>query len=419
MTSTTSDRAGHAPSPLARLRRTLLDAVRDVDDALSERAARPRVLFVATDEYAFACQAPVVRAALDRKDVTVRMTMLDSVGGGTVRADALRDAGLPLSVLEPAGRARLRKWHMVVSSHLNAFYPARRALRIYMHHGPGFGILGNKTAIAVNSDVFLGLSETERRWFETLRPGLFDSERAFFPVGFPKSDALVRGEYDRAVTLASLGLPDRPTILITSHWQPAAILRMLADEPLRRLAAAMPGHNVIQTGHPWLWQQNRSIDREWQLRLVAGLEAAEREHPNARFVRTDQVEPLLAAAHLLVGDHSSVMTSYCLTDRPIVFFDNPELSFAIPQFQALFRSASHGFSLPDELVPACRAALAHPQSRAAGRREMRETFYANPGQAAQAVVSALVAIGTVCSPRSPRWGAVLEASRRHVAGQKG
>jgi len=398
------------PSPLARLRRVLIEFARDADDLIGERATRARVLFVSTDEYAFACHAPVVRAMLATGEVVTRVSVLNSRGGGGLQSAALSDAGLPGSVFVPSGRARLAKWHMVVSSHLNTFYPARRALRVYMHHGPGFGILGNKTAIAMKNDVFLGLSEAERRWFETLRPGIFERERAFFAVGFPKSDALVRGDYDRAATLASLGLQQRPTILITSHWQPAATVRILGDAPLRLLATAFPGNNVIQTGHPWLWEPNRDIPADWQRELTARLRDVESSHPNARFVQTSDVEPLLAAADLLVADHSSVMTTFSLTDRPIVFFDNPQMEFCIAEFHDLFRRASHTFSQPEEIAPACRAALAGPQARAAGRRAMRETFYANPGHAAEAAAHVLASIGSVCSVRSPKWARILAMS---------
>lgn len=392
------------------LKRALIEFGRDLDDRLCERSARVHVLFAVTDEYAFACHAPVIRALRACEDVRVRATVLSSRGGTRVGAGAGADGELLASVHVPPGRARLAKWHLVISSHLNAFYPARHALRVYMHHGPGFGILGNKTAIAMNNDVFFGLSQAERLWFERLRPGIFGVDRAFFPIGFPKSDALVRGDYDRAATLAALGLRPRPTILITSHWKPAATLRTLADAPLRLLAAAMPQYNVIQTGHPWLWEPNRDVDPAWQRALVDGLRAVERTHPNARFVQTSFVEPLLAAADLLVADHSSVVTSFSLTDRPIAFFDHPRMEFAIPEFHRLFRDAGHAFTCAEELVPACTAALAEPAARAAGRKAMRETFYANPGRAAEAAARTIRAIGRVSSVRSPAWQRVLALS---------
>jgi len=109
-----------------------------------------------------------------------------------------------------------------------------------MHHGPGFGILGNKTGPIKQCDIFCGLSEAEYDWFDRYQPGLFNERRVFIPVGFPKSDALCRGEFDRRAVLEQLGLPDRMTLLITSHWQPQAILRSLQRRTTARAGASLP-----------------------------------------------------------------------------------------------------------------------------------------------------------------------------------
>ncbi|GAB4178062.1 MAG: hypothetical protein OHK0026_06540 [Rhodocyclaceae bacterium] len=394
-----------------RLRDSVLAAARRADDAIAERVGSTRMLFVFGEPYAFSCQAGVIRELLGGSGILVRTTTAGNKRPAELVFSDPRDREIFARLHVPASRARYAKWHMIVQTHIGGFHPARNALRVYMHHGPGFGILGAKTFAAARCDVFLGLSEREREWFDTVAPDLFARHRAFFPIGFPKSDALVRGAYDAARTLARLGLPARRTILITSHWKTGSTLRVLMEQPLRALAAAMPDANVIQTGHPWLWEPNRDIPAEWQRELMERIRCVESAHPNARFVRTGDVEPLLGAADLLVGDYSSVMTTYSLTDRPIVFFDNPQVEFYLPAFRDLFRNACHVFSQPADLVPACLAALAQPQARAGGRRAMRETFYANPGHAAQEAARVLAAIGSVCSVHSPKWQRVIELSR--------
>ena len=35
-----------------------------------------------------------------------------------------------------------------------------------------------------------------------------------------------------------------------------------------KLAKAFPDYNIIQTGHPWLWEPNRQISEEWQKKLT-------------------------------------------------------------------------------------------------------------------------------------------------------
>ncbi len=105
----------------------------------------------------------------------------------------------------------------------------------------------------------------------------------------------------------------------------------------------------------------------------------EADYTNARFVQTSDVESLLAVADLLVGDYSSVMTSYSLLDRPIVFFNDPEFQFSIAELKQVFIEAAHSFSDMEGLLPACIDALNNPEAKFVGRRTMRQTFYNNEG----------------------------------------
>ena len=224
------------------MRGHLLDAARAADDWLAGRFGPTRVLFVLSDGYGFSCQAEVVRHLANRPGVVVATTtdrprLVSELAFGDADEAALFRA----HYVAP-GRAAWRKWHMVVDTHRSPFYPRRHALRLFMHHGPGFGILGSKVAVAEDFDCFLGLSAHQRHIFERLRPGLFDDRHAFFAVGFPKDDPFARGGYDRAALLEELGLdPALPTLLITSHWQTGATLRRFRDVPFARLAEAGGG----------------------------------------------------------------------------------------------------------------------------------------------------------------------------------
>jgi hypothetical protein len=395
--------AGTSPWPI-RLRGGLLRLLRNADDWLFESLTRERrVLFVLSDGYGFACQAPVIREMQQQQGVMVRTTTDRGQDVSRIEFANAQERRLFGELQISTRRARMSKWHIVVDTHMNAFYPARNALRVYMHHGPGFGILGNKLAIIKQCDIFCGLSLIERDWFERLEPGIFNDKRLFMPVGFPKNDALYNGEYDRAALLRQLGLPDRATILITSHWQTPSTLRRLNDAPFRLLAHAFPNHNVIQTGHPWLWQPNHNVPGEWQLALLEHMHEIEATCPNAKFIQTSDVEALLAITDLLVGDYSSVMTTYSLLDRPIVFFNDPEFSFTIPALKQVFIDAAHTFERIEYLESSCVEALAHPAAKASGRANMRETFYANEGRSAGYMAEALLELGNLCSTNSPLW----------------
>jgi len=398
------------PFPVLRtLRHRPLTAARTLFDLAFEQFARhTRVLFVMSDAYGFACQAPVIRELRQFPDLEVKVTTDKPRDPKTIELENAADSALFHEHYLSPSRARFTKWHMVVDTHINGFYPAFNALRVYMHHGPGYGNTGNKNAVAERYEIFCGLSEMERDWLNKLYPGLFGQLRVFFPVGFPKSDALYQKRFDRGDVLSKLNLPNRTTILITSHWQKQGILRYLSDGPLRKLALAFPDYNIIQTGHPWLWQNNHNIPEEWRKDLLNQFEELGRRYGNVRFVQTSNVETLLCAADLLVGDSSSVMTTYSLMDRPIVFFDNPSYQFATPELKQIFMNASHPFSRMGDLVCAAREALSNPEIKAEGRAQMRSAFYAHEGRSAAYMAGLIRSIGHVSSVYSPAWNEVVE-----------
>ena len=124
------------------------------------------------------------------------------------------------------------------------------------------------------------------------------------------------------------------------------------------------------------------------------------------------MEPLLAAADLLVADHSSVITTYALLDRPIVWFDNPDFEFALPEIGEVYRGATHLSTDCDGLVGVCRAALAAPEARAEGRARMRDTFHAHPGEAGAVAARVIESIGRCCRVGGGGWDRVLALSRQ-------
>ena len=165
------------------------------------------------------------------------------------------------------------------------------------------------------------------------------------------------------------------------------------------LARAYPDYNVIQTGHPWVSLESSRVDDNSGAQLLDALANVQEQYPNARFAPTSDVEPLLAAADLMVGDHSSVMTSYSLLDRPILFYCPSGSEFVNGEFLELYRDASHAFENTDELLVSSKLALAYPDQKSEGRARMRNTFYANQGHAANAAARTLVDLGRIGSSK--------------------
>ena len=202
-------------------------------------------------------------------------------------------------------------------------------------------------------------------------------------VGYPKLDRLARGGYDAAATRAGLA-PGRPTAVYAPTYSEASSLHLAGEEIVGALIDA--GFNVIVKLH------DRSLDPDprynagidWRARFAA-LETA-RGRDRLRFVEAPDASQLLAAADVLVTDHSSVGFEYLVLDRPLVVFDAPDLP-RVARINAgkidLLRSAATVVRTPLETAAAARRSLDNPAPLSAARRRVADALFFDPGQATE------------------------------------
>jgi hypothetical protein len=390
---------------------------RTIDDWLHEQIKRKRcrILFVVCDGHGFASQAPVIQILRKYKYIDTCITTDRDFLPKDMTFLSDSDRQLFGELYVQYKKALLMKWDMYVNTHLNPFRPKRHALKVFMNHGTAYGNTGTMLPNAQGHDVFLGISCAQKNFFEMLEPGIFDTKRAFFPVGSTKADALVNGTYDRGEVLSTLGLPDRPTILITSHWAPHSTLSILGSQVMEEVSRSFPEYNVIQTGHPYLWTPNKNVDSAWSDQLVKDLRSVEETNKNAFFIYNLPVQFLLSISDLLIADQSSVMTMYSLLDRPIVFFDNPESrrkKIGKEQIMDLYIGASHTFPDISKLSSACIEAINNPNKYKRGRALLRDEFFSNLGKSSPVAAEVLSKICGVYSVKSRSWHNVIELSRQ-------
>jgi hypothetical protein len=106
-------------------------------------------------------------------------------------------------------------------------------------------------------------------------------------------------------------------------------------------------------------------------------------HPKFALARGADIAPLLAAADVLITDHSTVGFEFALLDRPIVVYDAPDLRAAARidgDKWALLRGMSDVVHSTSELASAIDRACAQPELRSEARQAARALF-ASPGQA--------------------------------------
>jgi hypothetical protein len=210
-------------------------------------------------------------------------------------------------------------------------------------------------------------------------------------VGYPKLDRLASGAVDGAALRTSLGLANgRPTALYAPTYSPASSLHLAGENIIRGLAAA--GFNVIIKLHDRSLDSDAryTADVDWRTRMRAI------EVPGSiAYAEAADAGPYLAAADILVTDHSSVGFEYLVLDRPLIVFDAPGLVEAArinPEKVALLRSAARVVSDVEELGRAAIEALNEPARLSKERRRVaREVFY-EPGSATARAVGLITAL---------------------------
>jgi hypothetical protein len=233
------------------------------------------------------------------------------------------------------------------------------------------------------------------------------TERQAVLVGYPKLDSLATGRVDGAAVRRSLGLdPALPTALYAPTYSPASSLHLAGESILSSLAGA--GFNVIVKLH------DRSLDPD--PRYTAGIDwrarMAQAERPGrVKYVEGPDASPYLAAADVMVTDHSSVGFEFLVLDRPLLVFDAPGLADAArinPEKIALLRTAATVVRTTAELAGAARAALAAPAALSAARRRVAADMFHEPGSAtarAVALIQDALAPGATRTPVAAATGA--------------
>lgn len=205
-------------------------------------------------------------------------------------------------------------------------------------------------------------------------------------IGYPKLDRLATGQLDGAAVRASLHLhPTRPTVLYAPTYSPASSLHLAGDAIVRSLADAEL--NVIIKLH------DRSLDADprysggidWRARMRA------LERPGqVTFVEGADASPYLAAADLMVTDHSSVGFEYLVLDRPLLVYHAADLAVAArinPEKIELLRSAATVVGDPRRLAESARAELAQPARMSRARRRVARAMFHDAGRATERAVA--------------------------------
>lgn len=207
-------------------------------------------------------------------------------------------------------------------------------------------------------------------------------------IGMPKLDCLVDGSLQRDQLLRGMGIdPSRRAILYAPTWSAHSSVVSMGEELVKRLGEA--GHAVIVKLH----------DRSRDLQFVnsGGVDWGARLEPLLQkfggvLAKGHNSSPYLAAADLMITDHSSVGFEYLLLDRPLIRIHVPELiknTDIEPSYVDLLASASTSVNNVDETIEAVERGFANPRENSATRVTVANEMFYKPGTATERAVSEL------------------------------
>lgn len=365
---------------------SLVEAVRAMDMALTRREGRRSILVDSRTAMNYVMAAPI-QAAL-AADPRVAFYATSSESPKAVRA--IHHGALPGTRLITPGRAAMMRFDAYLTADLLWARLPRGTRRIQMFHGVAGKFTHDYDTPETSMRRWHRLFFVNRRRMQNfIKAGAVDaSSDAPRLVGMPKVDCLVDGSLRRDAVLRKLRLdPSRPTILYAPTWSAHSSLNVMGVELIERLLAR--SWNLIVKLH------DRSRDPrafysggvDWVARLNAIMSRG-----SAHLAAGADVCPYLAAADVMITDHSSAGFEYLLLDRPLVRIHIPELiktSNINEEYVSLMIEASASVDSATTAAAAVERSLADPSAGSASRRAVSAELFHEPGSATARAVAEL------------------------------
>ena len=332
----------------------------------------------------YATVAPIVERM--QKDPRVNMFFTASESPDLL-AKIYVDARPPHQLIKPKPAALMHFDAYLTADFLWARLP-RGTRRVQTFHG----VAGKyRTVYDSPADSMRGWDRlffiNKRRLQNFIDTGAVDADSpAIRLIGMPRLDCLVDGSLNRNEILKSIGIdPSRKTVLYAPTWSRYSSVATMGEDIVKRLGAA--GYAVIVKLHDRSRQADdyHSGGVDWGERLEPLLKAN-----GGVLAAGSNSSTYLAAADVLITDHSSVGFEYLLLDRPLIRIHVPELlekTDIEPVYVDLMTEAATSVTNIDELIAAVDESFADPKAKSSSRTYVAGEMFYNPGTATTRAVA--------------------------------
>ena len=345
-----------------------------------------RVLVYVRAPMNYVVMAPVYR----RMSTDPRVKFYFTTSPGASReADVYSEVEDGLSVIS-AREAKLMKFDACLAADFIWLSLPRGTKRVQMFHG----VAGKYTNVYDTPQESARVWDrlffiNQRRLRNFVRSGALDANStAARLVGMPKVDCLVDGSLSRNAVLEKLGIdPDRKVVLYAPTWSAYSSLVTMGADLVEGLVAA--GYAVIVKLHDRSHdpQHANSGGVNWVSRLGQLLQDS-----GGHLAMSSDSCPYLAAADVMITDHSSVGFEYLLLDRPLVRIEVPKLleeANVNPEYVELLAEASLSVRTAGEAVSAVEHGINDPDQKSQARKTIATDLFHSAGSATSLAVKEL------------------------------
>jgi len=398
------------------MKKRIVNAFRAIDDFVFSHVGPINILFVVRDSLGISCLLPLIREAMKRKDIKVRITEeIDFTGGYEWPIEGEIFELYSELYIAPSFSSS-RKWHYVFTTGNSNLYFRRNHTKVYTQHSNGYGSLDKKFIsnkyikhLVEDNSHSIYFCNSIGDYLEMNNYALGTLAKQFFISGFPKLDKLFDDQEKKEKPLIiDSGLDfSIKTIVLASHWNPKSLFNAF-DIKIINTLCRIKKYNVIATGHYKLWYEKPELYKEFEELAI--------KYDNFCFLPnvTDNT-PLLNSADLFIGDNSSIFIEFCIMDKPILFFDHPDLEFMDPDVKTLYERASFSFSSLDNLDDLVQTAIHHPEEHKANRKKVVDNFLFRIGNSTKYTIDIIEKLGRISGPNSKEWHKVVELSKEEMS----
>lgn len=258
-------------------------------------------------------------------------------------------------------------------------------------------------------DVMFLLGPLQREAYEeivTKINGSVPSKPITFNIGYPKSDDLINGKYDRESFLLNLNLDiKKKTIIYAPAFNEGSSLRCFGLEVIKTLCHL--DYNILTKLPIDCLQPTTDYYATGGIDWFKEISIFQSKYNNFRLVTDLKIDNALAASDIMITCISSVGFEFMVLGKPVIFFNTPKyfsdyLKKLLPnEDMEIFSKTSHVnggkewglvIDTPNELPNAIEEVLKQPELYPKDPGKLREYLLYNPGKAAEVAADTIISI---------------------------